>query len=72
MTDMIFWVADFLLSAFKSDFAKVMVVYIAVIAGILFVCREYGKRSLMAYIRVPACRNACITMLMGHIIFLWM
>ncbi len=72
MTDMILWVADFLLSAFKSDFAKAMVVYIAVIAGILFVCREYGKRSLMAYIRVPAWRNACLTMLMGHIIFLWM
>ena len=72
MTDIILWIADLLLSVFESDFAKAMVIYIAVIAGILFVCWECSKRSLMAYIRVPAWRNACLTMLMGHIIFLWM
>lgn len=71
MTDVLFWTADFLQSLFESEFIKVIIAYIAVTAGGLFVYRECSGRSIMACLRVPAWRNSFIIMAAGHIVLLW-
>lgn len=71
MSDVLLWIADLLISLVNEAFFKAVIVYVFVLAVIVFAVRELTGRWLTVYFRAPRWRNSCIAMAAGHVLLLW-